>query len=154
MQGNNCYDIIIIGGGISGITAAIYAKRAGRKVVVIERMAVGGQLNFVGKIENYSGFLGLDGVTLAENLNRQIKTLDIEVVYDEVTQYSLKGKEKSIVCKNHQYTSQAVILALGSNPKELEIDGEKKFKGSGVSYCVQCDGNFFKNRTVAVIGST
>ncbi len=147
------YDVVIVGGGVAGITAAIYAKRAGRKVVVLERMAIGGQLNFVGKVENYTGFGITDGASLVDSLYSHIDSLGIEVVYDEVIDYQLESEDKIVSCKNGNYQSKAVVLALGSNPKELEVEGEKEFKGRGVSYCVQCDGNFFKGKTAAVVGS-
>ncbi len=147
------YDIVIIGAGMAGITAAIYAKRAGRKVAVIERMAIGGQLNFVGKIENYTGFCITYGASLVQNLYNHIDSLGIEIIYDEVIDYQLENEDKIIKCKKDFYQAKAVILALGSNPKELEVEGEKEFKGRGVSYCVQCDGSFFKGRTTAVVGS-
>lgn len=147
------YDIIIIGAGASGVSAAIYAKRAGKKIAIIERMMVGGQLNFVGKIANYAGFEETDGFSLSQNFHMQLKKNEIEIIYDEVIDLNLAGKEKEIVCGKNTYKAKAVILALGSNPKELEIKGEKDFKGRGVSYCVQCDGNFFKGKTTAVVGS-
>lgn len=149
----NCYDIIIIGAGVAGITAGIYAKRAGRKVVIVERMAIGGQLNFVGKIANYTGFAQTDGPSLVSRLYEQVESGGLEIIYDEVISYNLKGEEKIVQCKNKTLQAKAVILALGSNPKELEVSGEKEFRGRGVSYCVQCDGNFFKNKITAVIGS-
>lgn len=147
------YDIIIIGAGASGVSAAIYAKRAGKKIAIIERMMVGGQLNFVGKIANYAGFEETDGFSLSQNFQMQLKKNEIEIIYDEVIDLNLAGEEKEIVCGKNTYQAKAVILALGSNPKELEIKGEKDFKGRGVSYCVQCDGNFFKGKTTAVVGS-
>lgn len=147
------YDIIIIGAGASGVSAAIYAKRAGKKIAIIERMMVGGQLNFVGKIANYAGFEETDGFSLSQNFQMQLKRNEIEIIYDEVIDLNLAGEEKEIVCGKNTYQAKAVILALGSNPKELEIKGEKDFKGRGVSYCVQCDGNFFKGKTTAVVGS-
>ncbi len=87
----NCYDIIIIGAGISGITAGIYASRAGRKVAIIERMALGGQLNFVGEIANYPGFSELNGPSLVNNLQQQVEKLGLNIIYDEVIDYNLKG---------------------------------------------------------------
>lgn len=147
------YEIIIVGAGAAGISAAIYAKRAGRKVAVIERMLIGGQLNFVGKIVNYAGFSETDGATLSNQLSLQADKLGIEVIYDEVLDFDFDGVEKEVKCKKGIYKAKAVILALGGNPRELEIEGEKTFRGRGVSYCVQCDGNFFKEKIVAVVGS-
>ena len=147
------YDVVIVGGGVAGITAGIYCKRAGKKVVVIERMAIGGQLNFIDKIENYTGFGVTDGASLVGGLYDHVESLGLEIVYDEVVDYQFDSDEKVVKCKNGNYQAGAVVLALGSNPKELEIPGEKEFKGMGVSYCVQCDGNFFKGKKTAVVGS-
>lgn len=147
------YEIIIVGAGAAGISAAIYAKRAGRKVAVIERMLIGGQLNFVGKIVNYAGFSETDGATLSNQLSLQAEKLGIEIIYDEVLEFEFDGVDKEVKCKKGTYKAKAIILALGGNPRELEIEGEKTFRGRGVSYCVQCDGNFFKEKYVAVVGS-
>lgn len=147
------YEILIVGGGPAGLTAGIYAKRAGRKVAIIEKYMPGGQLNLIGKIENYTGFKSVEGSDLANSFFDHAKSLDIPFIYDEVIDYNLEGNVKEVICKKKTYTTGAVILALGSNPRELGIDGEMKFKGQGVSYCALCDGNFFKGKTVAVVGS-
>lgn len=147
------YDIIIVGGGAAGISAAIYAKRAGRDVLVLEKVFVGGQLNLIGEIENYAGFPKISGNELADKFKTHAKSLDILVKLEEVVDYKLDGTVKEVVCKNHTYKTRAVILALGSHPRELQIDGEKQFLGRGVSYCALCDGNFFKDKDVAVVGS-
>ena len=147
------YEILIVGGGPAGITAGIYAKRAGRKVAIIEKYMPGGQLNLIGEIENYSGFSKINGDELAVNFHVHASKLDIPFIYDEVVEYKLGGEVKQLVCRKKTYTAKAVVLAQGSNPRELGIEGETKFKGQGVSYCALCDGNFFKGKKVAVVGS-
>lgn len=147
------YDAVIVGGGPAGISAGIYLKRAGKNVVIVERMAVGGQLNFINKIANYPGFVSVDGATLAGNFNKQIESLNIPVIFGEITDFDFSGKIKKLKTRKEELQTRSVILAVGGNPKELEIEGEKRLKGRGVSYCAECDGNFFKGKNVAVIGS-
>lgn len=147
------YDILIIGAGPGGVSAGIYAKRAGRNVAIIEKFAVGGQLNMIGKIENYAGFKSIEGAELASEFESHLKSLDIPVIYDEVVDVDFSCEVKKIKTRNGNYEAIAVILALGSNSRELNIEGEKKIKGSGVSYCAVCDGRFFKGKKVAVVGS-
>ena len=147
------FDVLIVGGGPAGITAAIYAKRAGRSVAIIEKIALGGQLNIIGEIENYPGFSSVLGPQLADDFAKHTSMLDIPVIYDEVVDFDFSGNKKMVVGKKEKYEAYSVILALGSNYRELNIDGEKKFVGSGVSYCAVCDGRFFKSKIVAVVGS-
>lgn len=146
------YDIIIVGGGSAGLAAAVYARRANKNVLVIERSLYGGQVAVIGEIENYPGFLSIQGPELAEVFHSQAKKLGVSFVHDNMTGLQL-GETKKVVCKKATYEAKAVILALGSMSRELNVEGEKKFIGSGVSYCATCDGNFFKNKKVAVIGS-
>lgn len=146
------YDIVIVGGGPSGLTAAIYARRANKSVLVIERALYGGQVAVIGEIENYPGFLSIQGPELAEVFHSQAKKLGVNFAHDNMTGLEL-GETKKVVCKKSTYEARAVILALGSMSRELNVEGEKKFIGNGVSYCATCDGNFFKNKKVAVIGS-
>ena len=147
------YEILIVGGGPAGLTAGIYAKRAGRKVAIIEKFMPGGQLNLIGEIENYTGFKNIRGDELALKMHEQALNLGIPFIYDEIVDYKLDDNIKKLVGRKKTYSAGAVILALGSNPRELGIEGEDKFKGQGVSYCALCDGNFFKGKTVAVVGS-
>ena len=153
MENTLDYEILIVGGGPAGITAGIYAKRAGRKVAIIEKYAPGGQLNLIGEIENYTGFKKVAGSELAMFFFDHAKSLDIPFIQDEILDYHLESEVKTLVGKKRSYTSSAVVLALGSHPRELGIEGEKRFKGQGVSYCALCDGNFFKGKNVAVVGS-
>ena len=147
------YDILVIGGGPAGVTSAIYAKRAGRDVAIIEKFVIGGQLSLIGEIENYPGFSSIAGDELAKDFRNHAKSLDIPFIYDDISDYDFAGEVKTVASKKKSYKAKAVILAMGSHPKELNIDGEKNFIGRGVSYCALCDGNFFKNQDVAVVGS-
>ena len=147
------FDILIIGGGPAGIAAAIYAKRANKKVAVIEKLVPGGQVALIGEIENYPGFDKINGSDLSMKLFNHANRLGIEFIFDEAIKYDLKGKIKKVKCKNNEYEAYSVILALGSASKELNVAGEKEFFGKGVSYCAMCDGNFYKNKPVAVVGS-
>lgn len=147
------YDILVVGGGSAGITAAIYAQRAGRKVAIIEKFALGGQLNLIGKIENYPGFPSIEGFELAQKFTEHAKSQNLQVFAEEAVEFNLQGDIKQIVCRNNVYKARSVIFAMGSFCRELGIEGEQQFKGKGVSYCAICDGNFFKGKTVAVVGS-
>lgn len=146
------YDIIIVGGGPAGLTAAVYARRANKNVLVIERALYGGQVAVIGEIENYPGFLSIQGPELADVFHSQAKRLGVNFVHDNMIGLE-NGETKKVICKKATYEAKAVILALGSMSRELNVEGEKKFIGSGVSYCATCDGNFFKDKKVAVIGS-
>ncbi len=147
------FDVLIVGAGPAGITAGIYAKRANKKVAIIEKLVPGGQVSLIGEIENYPGFSNINGYDLSMNFFKQATDLQIEFIFDEAVSFDLKSDVKKIVCKNGEYEAKAVILALGSASKELNVTGEKKFFGKGVSYCAMCDGNFFKGKNVAVVGS-
>lgn len=147
------FDVLVIGGGPAGITASIYAKRAGRNVAILEKIALGGQLNIIGKIENYPGFAEVMGPELADEFSKHVESLSIPVIYDDVVGLDLEGETKVVRGTNGEYHALAIVLALGSNYRELKIDGEKKFIGNGVSYCAVCDGRFFKGKKVAVVGS-
>ncbi|MBQ6555272.1 MAG: FAD-dependent oxidoreductase, partial [Firmicutes bacterium] len=145
------YDVIIIGGGIAGLTAGIYAARAGLKTVIIEKEQTGGQAVFADKIENFPGFTG-SGFELTEKTKAQAITAGAEIVYDEITAVSLSGKTKLVKGEENEYQGKSVILALGAFHKKAGFKGEDEFSGRGVSYCAVCDGAFFKNKDAAVIG--
>ena len=145
------YDVIIIGGGIAGLTAGIYAARAGLKTVIIEKEQSGGQALFADKIENYPGFAG-SGSELMEKVEEQVVNAGAEIVYDEIISVSLSDKIKLVTGEESEYQSKAVILALGASHKKAGFKGEEEFAGRGVSYCAVCDGAFFKNKNAAVIG--
>ena len=146
------YDVIIIGGGPAGICAAIYARRAGRSVLLLERLFVGGQVTTTFEIENYPGFKSINGAKLAMSMEEQARSLDIEIKYDDIVKMSLAGEVKEVETNTEKYEAKSVILAMGAKRRELEIPGEKELMGMGVSYCAVCDGAFFRNKICAVVG--
>ena len=147
------YDALVLGGGPAGVMASIYLKRGGKDVAIIERMEIGGQLNSIAKISNYPGFIDESGMIIAQQFLKQVKSLDIPIIFNEVIDVDFSGEIKILKTRRDCYKAKSIILSMGGNPKELEIEGEKEFKGRGVSYCVECDGNFFKGKDVAIYGS-
>ena len=147
------YDVIIIGGGPAGYTAALYSARAGLDTAVIEKMSIGGQLTLTGEVENYPGFVdGIDGYTLGANMQSGAEKFGAQTIFDEVTNVFLDEKIKRVVTQSTELYARSVIIASGASPRELGIDGESDFIGKGIHYCAHCDGRFYKNKTVAVIG--
>lgn len=146
------YDTIIIGAGPAGLTAAIYALRAKKKVLMLERMLPGGQVAMTNLIENYPGFEKISGMELATKMFEQAVKLGLEIVYSDVLEYDITGNIKKVRTHNGTYESKTILLCLGAFAKQLEVENEQKFVGNGISYCATCDGNFFKDKTVAVIG--
>lgn len=144
------YDIIIVGAGPAGLTAAIYARRANKSVLVIERALYGGQMATIGEVENYPGFENIQGAELSQIFYSQAKKLGVKFVRDVML--ALQEDGLLVHCKKADYRAKSVILSLGSTTRELNVDGEKQFVGQGVSYCATCDGNFFKNKDVAIVG--
>ena len=147
------YDVIIIGGGPAGYTAALYSARAGLDTLVIEKMSVGGQMALTGDIENYPGFAeGIDGFTLGENMQSGAEKFGAHTEYAEVTELLLDGKEKKVITSSGELYSRAIIIATGASPRQLGIEGEEELIGRGIHYCAHCDGRFYKGKTVAVVG--
>ncbi len=146
------YDLVIIGGGPAGLTAGIYAKRGGLDVVIVEKMSIGGQTARTLEIENYPGFSNVSGFELSMQMQNQCKDLGVEFVFGEISKYSLKGKTKEVVVGDETYQAQTVIIATGTVPTFLGVENEKTFAGRGVSYCATCDGGFFRDKIVAVVG--
>lgn len=146
------YDLIIIGSGIAGVTGAIYAKRSNLNVLIIEKSMTGGLLNKIDKINNYPGYKEISGIDFASNLIDQINNLDIEVINDEVINIELAGDLKKVVTKNDEYISKTVLIATGRIPKKIGLQEEDSLYGNGLSTCALCDGNFFRNKDIAVIG--
>lgn len=146
------YQTIIIGGGVAGMTAALYLKRAGHSVAILEKEAPGGQITRTSEIENYPGILKIDGPELAFKMYEQVTTLEVPFIFQEVISLKLENDSILIDTKDHQFRCQNLILTLGRNPKRLGIENEQKLSGKGISWCAVCDGPLYKNKEVAVIG--
>lgn len=146
------YDIIIIGGGPAGLTAALYALRANKKVVVIEKGGFGGQITYSPKVENIPGFLSLSGNEFAEKLTEQVMEQGADVEIAEVLSIKDNGNSKTVVTDSGDFIASAVIIATGARHRMLGLDREEEFVGEGISFCAVCDGAFYKDKTVAVIG--
>lgn len=147
------YDIIIIGSGPAGLSAAIYAQRACLDTIVIEKNGIsGGQVLNTWEVDNYPGFPGVTGFELSRQFREHANKLGARVVQDEAVQVELSGNVKKVVCEEETYEARCVILASGAHHRTLEVPGEEELRGAGVSYCATCDGAFFRGRTVAVVG--
>ncbi|MBE5966686.1 MAG: thioredoxin-disulfide reductase [Lachnospiraceae bacterium] len=148
------YDVIIIGSGPAGLAAAIYAKRSELTMLVIEKAAIsGGQIINTYEVDNYPGFMGISGFDLSMKFREHADKLGTEFVTGEVKDFHLDGDSKVITLDDGTtYRTKTVIIATGGAPRRLHVEGEEEFAGMGVSYCATCDGAFFKNKTVAVIG--
>ena len=145
------YDIIIIGGGPAGLTAALYACRANKKTLVIEKETFGGQITFSPKVENIPGFISLTGNEFAEKLVEQVLEQGADVESCEAMEIR-DGEIKTVVTDDGEYQGKSVIIATGAKHRMLGIDGEERFVGEGISFCAVCDGAFYKNKNVAVVG--
>lgn len=147
------YDVVIIGGGPAGLSAGIYAARARLSTLLIERAAIGGQIVNAWLVENYPGFAdGISGVELTQSMHQQAAKFGMETLYDEVIGIEIDGKQKIIKTPQGDFISKVVIIAGGAERQKLGVPGEAEFTGKGVSYCATCDGAFFRDKTVAVIG--
>ncbi|MDK2806892.1 MAG: thioredoxin reductase [Thermoanaerobacterium sp.] len=146
------YDLIILGGGPAGLAAGLYACRSKLDTVMIEQMYVGGQIVTTYEIENYPGFDGISGPELINKMEAQAKRYGLQIYNEEVVGLDITGKVKKVTTNKKTYEAKAIILATGATPKELGFDKERKFRGSGVSYCATCDGAFYKDQVVAVVG--
>lgn len=146
------YDCIIIGCGPSGMTCALYLKRAGKSVLVLEKSMIGGQIALTKSVENYPSIKQIDGVNLAMQMYDQITSLGVEVRFEEVTKCNLSEKIKTVSTLKNTYQAKTVFIGTGAYTKPLNVDGEKMYIGKGVSYCATCDGALFKNKEVAIVG--
>lgn len=147
------YDMIIIGGGPAGYTAALYAARAGLSVLILEKLTPGGQMALTAQIDNYPGFDdGIDGFSLGERMKNGALRFGAESKMAEVQAVRLTAEPKEILTASETYQARTVVLASGAEPKELGLAGEKELLGHGLSHCAVCDGMFFRGKTVAVAG--
>jgi len=154
MAEEKLYDLIIIGGGPAGLTAGIYATRAKLNTILLERLNPGGLVASTDWVENCPGFPdGISGAELVKKMNEQAIKFGLEIIpFKEVNSADVKGQTKTIKVDDEKYKAKAVIIASGTEPKKLNIPGEEKFKGRGVSYCATCDGPFFQDKDIVMIG--
>lgn len=147
------YDLAIIGGGPAGLSAALYAGRAGLSVVVFEKLFFGGQMLKTAEIDNYPGAPEIrDVYTFSDSMKKQAEAFGAEFKTEEVVKLREQDGIKIVVTGEYEYEAKAIIIATGAFPKKLEVEGEKEFSGRGVSYCATCDGAFFRNKTALVVG--
>ena len=147
------YDMLIVGGGPGGYSAALYAARSGLSVAVLERMSIGGQMALTHLIDNYPGFAdGVDGYDLGDQMRRGAERFGAQTLLTDVQKLELRGDIKQVHTSEGLLESRTVVLATGAGPRPLGLERESEFIGSGLSYCAHCDGMFFKKKTVAVIG--
>ena len=147
------YDMIIVGGGPGGYTAALYAVRAGLDVLLIERLSAGGQMNLTGQIDNYPGFPeGVDGFQLSYNMQQQAERFGAKTKYAEVLELQLEGEQKSVRTNEGTYLAKTVVISSGAGPRPLGVAREKELIGRGVGYCAPCDGMFSRGKRVVVVG--
>ena len=147
------YDMIVIGGGPAGYTAALYAARAGLDTVVLEKLSAGGQMALTSQIDNYPGFEeGIDGFELGEKMQAGAERFGVETELAEVQEVYLDSEIKKIVTDSGEFLGRTVVISTGANPRELGVEKEQQLVGRGVNYCAACDGMFYKDKVVAVIG--
>lgn len=147
------YDMVIVGGGPGGYTAALYAARAGLKTVVVEKLSAGGQMALTRQVDNYPGFAdGIDGYELAGRMQQQAERFGAQTRYAQVMEIDLAATPKVIRTSEGALYGKTVVLAMGANPRELGLPGEKELVGRGIAYCAACDGMAFKGKTVVVVG--
>ena len=153
MDGIHVYDMVIVGGGPGGYTAALYAARAGLDTLVLEKLSAGGHMALTHQIDNYPGFEdGVDGFSLGENMQRQAERFGAKSEYAEVTRLDLAASPKALETSEGVFYGKTVVLAPGAVPRELDVAQEAELTGRGVAYCAACDGMFYKGLTVAVVG--
>ena len=147
------YDMIVVGGGPGGYTAALYAARAGLDTVILEKLSAGGQMALTEQIDNYPGFEdGIDGFSLGEKMKRGTERFGVETKLTEVLSLDLSGTVKKAETSEGPLLARTIVLATGAGPRELGIEGEQELIGKGVNYCAACDGMFYKNKTVVIAG--
>ena len=150
---NHVYDTVIIGAGPAGCSAALYASRAGLDTALIEKYSPGGQMALTGDIDNYPGFEeGVDGFTLGMKMHKSAERFGITTIYGEITDVDFSDKIKKLTTSSGEILAKTVIVASGAKSRELGVPDENKLIGRGVHYCAHCDGNFYRNKTVVVVG--
>lgn len=150
---SNIYDVIIVGGGPAGLSAALYAGRSRLKTLIIEKQGYGGQIAITNELENYPGGIDEDsGPALIKRMVKQAEYFKAETVFDEVVEVELESEIKTIKCKNGQYQAKTVIVASGAKPRPMGCPGEDEFIGRGISFCATCDGAFFEDFEIYVVG--
>lgn len=149
---NDQYDLIIVGGGPGGLTAGLYGARARLKTLVLERYLPGGQLANTELVEDYPGFESIMGPDLAAKMEAHAKNFGMELANTNVNEIKVEGEDRIVITDDETYKTKAVIVATGGSPVYLKVPGEKEFAGKGVSYCAICDGAFFKDQVIAVVG--
>lgn len=143
------FDMIIIGAGPAGLSTALYALRANKKVLILEASAYGGQIINASNIENYPGIKSISGFDFATNLYNQVKDLGATIKFEKVLKVT---ENKKVTTIENTYQAKVIVIATGKKPRKLEIEGEDKLIGKGISYCATCDGNFYKGKEVAIVG--
>ncbi|MBE6958837.1 MAG: thioredoxin-disulfide reductase [Ruminococcaceae bacterium] len=150
---NNVYDVLVLGGGPGGYTAAMYAARAGLSVAVVERLAAGGQMALTHEIDNYPGFEdGVDGFTLGAKMQQGAERFGAQTIYGDVQAVDFLGNVKKLHTQEETYYGRTVIVATGANPRKLGLPMEWELTGKGVHYCAACDGMFYRGKTVVLVG--
>jgi len=147
------YDVIIVGAGPAGLSAAIYSARGGLKTAIFEKMMVGGQINVTEEVENYPGFEEpLSGFDLTDRMHKQAERFGADFIEEEITAIGLEGLCKIVETSENKYRAKSVIICTGAHPRRLNVPGEEQFTGRGVSYCATCDGALYRDKVVAVVG--
>lgn len=149
---NEIYDVIIIGGGPAGISAGLYAGRAGLNTLIVEKQYLGGQAVTTFEIVNYPGINEIDGPSLVDNMRKQAESFGVKFEYTEIESVNFEDKIKIINTQKGQFSAKSVIIATGANPRKLGFKGEDEFYGRGVSYCATCDGGFYRDLDVFIVG--
>lgn len=153
MDTNRIYDMLIVGGGPGGYTAALYAARAGLDTLVLEKLSPGGQIALTHQVDNYPGFeAGIDGFELGMKMQAQAERFGAKTAFAEVYNLELEGEIKTLETSEGVFRGRTVVIATGANPRELGIEKEAQLVGRGVAYCAACDGMFYRGKTVAVVG--
>lgn len=147
------YDMIIIGGGPAGYTAALYAARAGLDAVLIEKAGAGGQMALTDVIDNYPGFdEGIDGFTLGMKMKNGAERFGVKTILEQVNSVDFKNDVKAVNTAGKTYFAKTVVVSTGADPNELGVKNEREYIGKGIHYCAHCDGRFYKDKTVMVVG--